>query len=51
MGDIAIRTSNQPKFLGSGYDVIKGAIKGDVLAAYRDDLEVKKIVVNQPNVA
>ncbi len=26
-------------------------IKGDILAAYHDELEVKKIVVNQPNVA
>ncbi|MEM1171595.1 MAG: transporter substrate-binding domain-containing protein [Cyanobacteria bacterium P01_H01_bin.35] len=32
-------------------DVIKGAIKGDILAAYRDELEVKKIIINQPNVA
>jgi len=32
-------------------DVIRGAIKGDILAAYRDELEVKKIVINQPNVA
>lgn len=36
---------------GSWEDVIKGAIKGDILAAYRDELEVKKIVVNQPDVA
>ncbi|MGB3512070.1 MAG: transporter substrate-binding domain-containing protein [Microcoleaceae cyanobacterium] len=32
-------------------DVVKGAIKGDILAAYRDELEVKKIILNQPNVA
>ncbi|NEQ40198.1 MAG: transporter substrate-binding domain-containing protein [Okeania sp. SIO3I5] len=36
---------------GNWEDVIKGAIKGDILAAYRDELEVKKIVINQPNVA
>nr|WP_256386690.1 transporter substrate-binding domain-containing protein [Hydrocoleum sp. CS-953] len=32
-------------------DIIQGAIKGDILAAYRDELEVKKIIINQPNVA
>lgn len=32
-------------------DVIKAAINGDVLAAYRDELEVKKIILNQPNIA
>ncbi|NEQ71807.1 MAG: transporter substrate-binding domain-containing protein [Okeania sp. SIO2C9] len=32
-------------------EVVKGAIRGDILAAYRDELEVKKIVINQPNVA
>ncbi|WRH65278.1 MAG: transporter substrate-binding domain-containing protein [Planktothrix sp. GU0601_MAG3] len=32
-------------------DVIKAAINGDVLAAYRDELEVKKILLNQPNIA
>lgn len=32
-------------------DVVKGAIQGDILAAYRDELEVKKIIINQPNVA
>lgn len=32
-------------------DVIEAAINGDVLAAYRDELEVKKILLNQPNIA
>jgi ABC-type amino acid transport substrate-binding protein len=32
-------------------DLIEGAIRGDILAAYRDELEVKKILINQPNVA
>ncbi|VXD16031.1 putative transporter [Planktothrix serta PCC 8927] len=32
-------------------DVISAAMRGDVLAAYRDELEVKKIIFNQPNVA
>jgi len=32
-------------------DVIEGAIRGDILAAYRDELEIKKILINQPNVA
>ncbi|CDM94796.1 MAG: transporter substrate-binding domain-containing protein [Limnospira sp. PMC 1291.21] len=32
-------------------DLIKGAMMGDILAAYRDELEVKKILINYPNVA
>jgi ABC-type amino acid transport substrate-binding protein len=32
-------------------DLIEGAIRGDILAAYRDELEVKKILINQPNAA
>ena len=32
-------------------EVIEAAINGDVLAAYRDELEVKKILINQPNIA
>lgn len=32
-------------------EVIEAAINGDVLAAYRDELEVKKILLNQPNIA
>lgn len=32
-------------------DLIRGAMRGDILAAYRDELEVKKILINYPNVA
>jgi polar amino acid transport system substrate-binding protein len=32
-------------------DAVKAVIRGDVLATYRDELEVKKIVLSQPNTA